>query len=694
MPPNVLITHVRLSLPPMSALPIEKGKDDEDVLATSLREDSSNQDSTKTLADGPASPCPSVDEEECIIKRSEEVMDTTDNIKEELPRAFKQPSNPLSSKVITLLTSSTASRTVVGASTIPETPSTVPGLAMKTASPKLLGASSPPCSPPPSRSRGPASPSQRVACSPLQNSLGLGSNSRLAGTGGGKRPAGDGGSSRSPGSSPYTPLHQSRRPREPPCSIIVAPGSSQGKRSKTTSKKTVFSVMMAAASSKGRKGAACRERGTTPGNRHKGSNQAPCDKLGKRNPRGGAQAGRTTSKKRRKKAVRAVDPWGGASSVPSTTAENTSREDQAEKEEEEKEEKGGKPSRKKEVQQPSKQELGIDQYYLDAGQKVLGTIVCEECGLLYYPGQPEDEKNHRRVHRRRLRAVPFPGWRQENLVQLRKEDPPGTSRRRNSHDPSGPKAKVSSFFSAVSGERGGAGAVRGTREEEMGSGGSDEARIVEVLPADHVMHREKVAEVLTAMVEALGSTEDCIASPHQDGGRTFFYIAGKSVQGVAVVRPLNSAWCVLDCPEYAPPTDEGGSGSDSGSSEPPCPSSAPLLGMRGHSTADRPIYKAQLGVDKIWVHSSARRSGVASTLMDSIRGHLFYGFTVPRDMCAFSEPTGAGQRFAARYVGTEAFLTYSGDGSSVMSTVGSAMAAVAGTKAAASGQKLCVPRSC
>lgn len=37
---------------------------------------------------------------------------------------------------------------------------------------------------------------------------------------------------------------------------------------------------------------------------------------------------------------------------------------------------------------------------LDAGQKVIGPVYCDECGLLYSPGDIEDEQEHRKAHAR------------------------------------------------------------------------------------------------------------------------------------------------------------------------------------------------------------------------------------------------------------------------------------------------------
>lgn len=37
---------------------------------------------------------------------------------------------------------------------------------------------------------------------------------------------------------------------------------------------------------------------------------------------------------------------------------------------------------------------------LDAGQKEIGPKYCEECGLLYSPGDFVDEEEHRKAHLR------------------------------------------------------------------------------------------------------------------------------------------------------------------------------------------------------------------------------------------------------------------------------------------------------
>jgi N-acetyltransferase len=65
-----------------------------------------------------------------------------------------------------------------------------------------------------------------------------------------------------------------------------------------------------------------------------------------------------------------------------------------------------------------------------------------------------------------------------------------------------------------------------------------------------------------------------------------------------------------------------------------------------------------LGVRAMWVHSTARRRGVATILLDVARQVACFGATVPRAACAFTSPTAAGRAFATRYCGTARLLVY------------------------------------
>lgn len=64
------------------------------------------------------------------------------------------------------------------------------------------------------------------------------------------------------------------------------------------------------------------------------------------------------------------------------------------------------------------------------------------------------------------------------------------------------------------------------------------------------------------------------------------------------------------------------------------------------------------GVQFFWVADRFRRRGLARAMVDAARGSICYGFVVPPEHVAFSEPTVAGTSFAEQYAGRGDFLVY------------------------------------
>nr|XP_018913176.1 PREDICTED: N-acetyltransferase ESCO2 [Bemisia tabaci] len=59
--------------------------------------------------------------------------------------------------------------------------------------------------------------------------------------------------------------------------------------------------------------------------------------------------------------------------------------------------------------------LGENQLLLDAGQKRFGATQCSECGLMYEPGDAEDEIQHAKYHSEH-KALRYPGYKNERIV--------------------------------------------------------------------------------------------------------------------------------------------------------------------------------------------------------------------------------------------------------------------------------------
>ncbi|ESN91951.1 hypothetical protein HELRODRAFT_181874 [Helobdella robusta] len=73
------------------------------------------------------------------------------------------------------------------------------------------------------------------------------------------------------------------------------------------------------------------------------------------------------------------------------------------------------------------------------------------------------------------------------------------------------------------------------------------------------------------------------------------------------------------------------------------------------STISEPV---RCGISRIWVSKSDRRKGVATRLLNSVRGHFSLGNPLTKQQIAFSHPTPDGICLATAYTGSPHFLVY------------------------------------
>lgn len=66
-----------------------------------------------------------------------------------------------------------------------------------------------------------------------------------------------------------------------------------------------------------------------------------------------------------------------------------------------------------------------------------------------------------------------------------------------------------------------------------------------------------------------------------------------------------------------------------------------------------------IGVNRLWIHKSSRRCGIATRLLDIIRHHMRKDCVVPRERIAFSELTDDGEAFASKFCPYGKVLRYS-----------------------------------
>ena len=64
-----------------------------------------------------------------------------------------------------------------------------------------------------------------------------------------------------------------------------------------------------------------------------------------------------------------------------------------------------------------KQGDGLQQMFLDFGQKNFSSRTCKECGMVWCPGLPEEEAMHAKQHKRFTLGVEFRGWKGERVTR-------------------------------------------------------------------------------------------------------------------------------------------------------------------------------------------------------------------------------------------------------------------------------------
>ncbi|XP_043268994.1 N-acetyltransferase ESCO1 [Venturia canescens] len=136
-----------------------------------------------------------------------------------------------------------------------------------------------------------------------------------------------------------------------------------------------------------------------------------------------------------------------------------------------------------------------DQYQIDAGQKRFGATTCNECGIVYQLGDPEDENAHLNYHNN-VKSLKFNGWKQERVVWT---DPLTNS------------------------------------------------RIISIEPGDSKQCWKKVEQVLTVVDEDLGLAEMELTG-YLDK-RIYFYVRDKAILGVLVAENIKVAHRMI--PEFA-----------------------------------------------------------------------------------------------------------------------------------------------
>jgi N-acetyltransferase len=187
--------------------------------------------------------------------------------------------------------------------------------------------------------------------------------------------------------------------------------------------------------------------------------------------------------------------------------------------------------------------------------------------------------------------------------------------------------------------------------------GEDGDCVVEIRANDAPVKRRAVEDVLEVVAKELGSVsipleelwgEMRIPKPdterrnmNHDRHKAFLYIRGMKCAGMCLAQRISTAFAVIS------PNSSAANSTD--------------LNRDSSSSVSRSSEqrKAVLGVSRIWTSNSARRAGIASTLLETARQNFLFGIEVPKEQMAFSQPTESGGKLARRWFGQESgWLVY------------------------------------
>ncbi|TNN63015.1 N-acetyltransferase ESCO2 [Liparis tanakae] len=167
-----------------------------------------------------------------------------------------------------------------------------------------------------------------------------------------------------------------------------------------------------------------------------------------------------------------------------------------------------------------------------------------------------------------------------------------------------------------------------------------DGKIILVMPDDPKYAIKKADDVRLVADSELGFQQLTLSRPEQ--AKTYLFInTERMVVGCLVAESIRQAYRVLEQPDRHKDMTKDDF-------------------MERHrawccSTVPEP---ALCGISRIWVFSLARRKGIATRMLDTVRSSFMYGSHLTKDEISFSDPTPDGKLFATKYSNTPTFLVY------------------------------------
>ncbi|XP_070555785.1 N-acetyltransferase ESCO2-like [Ptychodera flava] len=165
-----------------------------------------------------------------------------------------------------------------------------------------------------------------------------------------------------------------------------------------------------------------------------------------------------------------------------------------------------------------------------------------------------------------------------------------------------------------------------------------DGRIIVITSDDPKYALKKVEDVRELVDTELGFLQG--STTHDNDSKAFLFISNeKKVVGCCIAEKISKGYRVL--------TDNDQSDAEDSLED----------RKRAWCCSNEPV-AVICGISRIWVWGKMRRKKIASRLVDCLKCHYTYGYTLSNDDIAFSDPTPDGKIFATKYTGTAKFLVY------------------------------------
>nr|XP_040016652.1 N-acetyltransferase ESCO2 [Gasterosteus aculeatus aculeatus] len=167
-----------------------------------------------------------------------------------------------------------------------------------------------------------------------------------------------------------------------------------------------------------------------------------------------------------------------------------------------------------------------------------------------------------------------------------------------------------------------------------------DGKILLVMPDDPKYAIKKAEDVRRVADSELGFQQVTLSRPTQ--AKTYLFInTERMVVGCLVAESIRQAHRVLEQPN-----------------QPKDMTKDDFMERHRAWCCDTTPEQALCGISRIWVFSLARRQGVATRMLDTVRSTFMYGSHLTKEEIAFSDPTPDGKLFATKYTNTPTFLVY------------------------------------